>query len=171
MYIYTSLYLSPRLHVCGMMSLKSRDYGETRLTFQTYHLSRAKTGKTHFADREHSDKKRKKTITSLWDMYLKLPKSVWSMRSVHWGCFSYIYISLHPEESGGRWLFVFPLHLNWCIIYEAKHPENLVEMFVGCVDMKTGESFANYFPVCGWMLFITPALTLESRHMAYITRQ
>ena len=55
--------------------------------------------------------------------------------------------------------YLFPAPLNRCIMYEVKQPENLVEMLVGCWDMKTGESFANYFPVYGWMLFVTPALT------------
>lgn len=40
-------------------------------------------------------------------------------------------------------------------------------MLVGCWDMKTSESFANYFPVYGRVLSITPPLTEKLEETGY----
>lgn len=52
--------------------------------------------------------------------------------------------SLFPK---GLWeIFIcFPAPLNRCIIYEVKHPQNLVEMLVGCWDTRPGESIICQF--------------------------
>lgn len=72
---------------------------------------------------------------------------------------AFILTPLLPTGVREMLVICFPAPLNRCIIYEVKYPENLVETLVGCWDMETGESFANYFPVYGRVLSITPPLT------------
>lgn len=80
---------------------------------------------------------------------------------------AFILSLLLPKGVRKMLVICFPAPLNRCIIYEVKYPENFVEMLVGCWDMKTGESFPNYFPVYGRMLCITPPLTEKLKQMGY----
>lgn len=80
---------------------------------------------------------------------------------------AFILSLLLPKGVRKMLVICFPAPLNRCIIYEVKYPENFVEMLVGCWDMKTGESFPNYFSVYGRMLRITPPLTEKLKQMRY----
>lgn len=120
----------------------------------------------HFTDLKHSDKN---FYSTQWRASKGSKSKLWNRLNCVFRCdrAAFILSSLLPKGVGKILVICFPAPLNRCIIYEVKYPENLVEMLVGCWDMKTGESFANYFPVYGRVLSITPPPTEKLRETEY----